>query len=143
MTHFKPFFLLVAMPIAALTPGVADPHVTQANIDKTICIHGYTTAVRNVTTAMKKEVCKLYEKKDKCPKGYEIDHLVSLELGGSNDIRNLWPEPYLPTPGAREKDVVETRLHKQICDHKISLSAAQHIIVTDWYAYYREIKRLK
>src|SRR5271166_4354158 len=34
---------------------------------------------------------------------YEIDHLISLELGGSNSIRSLWPESYRPSrPGANE-----------------------------------------
>lgn len=139
----RTLFIAVAMPIAALTPGAVDPHVTQANIRKTICVHGYTSTVRNVTDATKKEVCKLYGKKDACPKGYEIDHLVSLELGGLNDISNLWPQPYAPAPGAREKDVVETTLHRQICGGKISLEAAQRLIVRDWFGYYKEIKGLK
>jgi hypothetical protein len=26
------------------------------------------------------------------PSEFEVDHLISLELGGSNSIRNLWPE---------------------------------------------------
>jgi 5-methylcytosine-specific restriction endonuclease McrA len=26
--------------------------------------------------------------------GCEVDHLISIELGGSNDQHNLWPEPY-------------------------------------------------
>lgn len=35
------------------------------------------------------------------PSGYtlEIDHIVSLELGGSNDIANLYPERASPAPG--------------------------------------------
>jgi hypothetical protein len=29
---------------------------------------------------------------------YEIDYLISLELGGSNSIKNLWPESYWASP---------------------------------------------
>ena len=38
---------------AALTPGVIDPNVTQANIGSTICVRGYTKTVRHVTTDRK------------------------------------------------------------------------------------------
>ena len=61
---------------------------------------------------------------------YEYDHLVSLELGGApNDPRNLWPEPgKIPNP----KDRVENRLHRDVCDHKITLIVAQRQIAKDW-----------
>ena len=49
--------------------------------------------IRNVTQSMKSAVEREYGLK---PKSYgstlEIDHIVSLELGGSNDIANLYPE---------------------------------------------------
>ena len=60
---------------------------------------------------------------------YEVDHLISLELGGSNSIKNLWPEKQ---PGARSKDKLENSLHKQVCDGTISLPTAQREIVKWW-----------
>jgi hypothetical protein len=30
-----------------------------------------------------------------------------LELGGTNDMKDLWPEPYEPLPGSTEKDQLE------------------------------------
>ena len=58
--------------------------------------------VRNVTSAEKAAVFHSYDlagnhtgycqNDDKL--GCEVDHLISLELGGSNDQANLWPEPY-------------------------------------------------
>ena len=39
---------------------------------------------------------------------YEVDHLISLELGGSNDGKNLWPQSYLTCPwNSRVKDRLE------------------------------------
>jgi hypothetical protein len=70
---------------------------------------------------------------------YEVDHFVSLELGGSNDIKNLWPEPYLPKPGARQKDVVENYLHRQVCAGNMTLPDAQQAIKSDWYKIYEKI----
>lgn len=67
---------------------------------------------------------------------YEVDHLVSLELGGSNVIANLWPEAASPAPGFHQKDMVENYLHDQVCSGKISLHQAQHEIATNWLAVY-------
>jgi hypothetical protein len=72
---------------------------------------------------------------------YEYDHFVPLELGGAtNDRRNLWPEPGAsPNP----KDKVEDYLNGEVCDGKLTLSRAQHLIVTSWVTLYRDITKPK
>lgn len=131
-------------PDRNLTPGESDPNAT---VEK-VCTAGYTATVRHVTVQDKKEVFKAYGVPYE-PQKYEVDHFISLELGGVNRVAgksitaNLWPEAYSPKPGAREKDVVETTLHRLVCQKKLSLEAAQHIITTDWYAYYKELKKGK
>ena len=72
-----------------------------------------------------------------------MDHFIPLELGGSNDIANLWPEPATPTPGFHEKDKVEIALHNEVCKaHTMTLEEAQRVIATDWLKYYNEkVKR--
>ena len=71
------------------------------------------------------------------PYQHEIDHLISLELGGSNAILNLWPEPYAGRWGARTKDVLENRMHSLVCSGQLSLAAAQHQEAANWVAAYR------
>jgi hypothetical protein len=73
------------------------------------------------------------------PGEYEVDHLISLELGGSNDISNLWPEAASPTPGFHQKDQVENYLHDQVCNSQISLAQAQHEIATNWLQVYQSL----
>jgi len=73
----------------------------------------------------------------------EIDHLISLELGGDNGLANEWPQPYEPRPGAHEKDAVENYLHKQVCSGKMELTDAQSQIARDWYAVYLKMKGYK
>jgi len=74
------------------------------------------------------------------PGDYEEDHFISLELGGNpTDPRNLWPEPYSPKPGAREKDIVENYLHRQVCERKMTLVEAQKAITRDWYSIYLRV----
>lgn len=117
-------------PDPACTPGAVDDAVTQNNIDSTICVSGYTTKIRppaSATDKIKSDMYRAYDLPDKTTS--ELDHLVSLELGGSNDSRNLWVEPgSLPNP----KDTVENSLHKAVCDHKVTLAAAQEAIAGDW-----------
>jgi len=118
----------------AFTPGATGTLPQETLCSKTF----HTGTVRNVTEATKQAACRAYgiARADCTGQKYEIDHLISLELGGSNDIKNLWPQPYFPKPGAKEKDVVENWLHRQVCSGKVSLADAQHQISTDWYAVY-------
>ena len=73
------------------------------------------------------------------PGQYEVDHLVALELGGSNSIANLWPEPAEPRPGFHEKDKVEDYLHAQLCDGKLSLQQVQVQIATNWVEVFNKL----
>jgi hypothetical protein len=68
---------------------------------------------------------------------YEVDHLVSLELGGSNSIANLWPELASPGPGFHEKDKVENYLHRQVCSGAMTLASAQRHIAANWVVTYK------
>jgi hypothetical protein len=67
----------------------------------------------------------------------EVDHLIALELGGSNSIRNLWPEAALPKPGFHEKDKVENYLHRRVCAGRMTLRVAQRKMARNWLAVYR------
>jgi hypothetical protein len=121
-----------ALPDPAVTPGKVATSDTYF-----VCNRGSTRQYRLPGI---QAVYKLYgavKVKGKC---CEIDHLVPLELGGANDIKNEWPQPYEPRPGAREKDKVENWLHVQVCSGAISLAEAQAEIVTDWYDIYLKME---
>jgi hypothetical protein len=119
----------------ACTPGDIFPDATKEKI----CVPGYASSVRNVTQSTKTKVYSAYGVKTHSTGQYEVDHLVSLQLGGSNDISNLWPEPASPTPGFHEKDRVENYLHDQICKGSITLREAQIEIATNWLAVYQRM----
>jgi hypothetical protein len=73
------------------------------------------------------------------PDAYQVDYLITPELGGASDIRNLWPEPYGDTVwSAHVKDQLEDRLHRMVCRGDVDLTTAQHDISTDWIAAYRK-----
>lgn len=123
----------VALPDAHCTPGA----VRTTKI-ASMCPHAHTRAIRHVTEATKLKVCASYGiKPSGCNgKNYEIDHLISLELGGSNSIKNLWPEPWLPHPGAHDKDHLENWLHAKACARAWPLVTIQHWISTNWRGPY-------
>lgn len=117
---------------AACTPGAIITTATKSQI----CVSGYAGTVRNVPTSEKTQDYKEYGIYSHTAGQYEVDHLVSLELGGSNDIANLWPEAASPKPGFHEKDKVENYLHSQVCSGAIALKQAQIEIATNWLAVY-------
>jgi hypothetical protein len=120
---------------SACTPGAIFPAASKA----TICVQGYAGSVRNVPAAEKRAVYDEYGIVSHATGQYEVDHLVSLELGGSNDIANLWPEPAQPVPGFHQKDSVENYLHGQVCTGAIPLDVAQRSIASNWLAIYQSM----
>ncbi len=128
-----------AFPDPKYTPGATFPDLTEQQL----CTPGYTATVRNVTDKEARQVFVNYGLESKYlteERGnYEVDHFISLELGGNNDVSNLWPEPYEPKPGARQKDIVETSLHHRVCAKELTLGQAQEIIKHDWCAEYLNI----
>ena len=131
-------------PIVALTPGATNPGITQASIDETICNpHWSTKSIRppeEYTYRLKREQMGEYHDTDTKAAGYEEDHLIPLELGGSpTDPKNLWPEGYstsIPDGGAKYKDKVEDYLHREVCSGAMPLAQAQQRIASDWYRIY-------
>jgi hypothetical protein len=120
-----------AMPDLKCTPGAINPAVTQANINETICKSGWTKTVRppvSLTNRIKQQVDKAYGLPTDTQG--ELDHDVSLELGGApDDPRNLWVEPgKIPNP----KDAVENKLNQAVCSGLVPLTVAQRAIATSW-----------
>lgn len=122
------------LPDRRLTPGAVLP-VTARDITTP----GYSKKVRNVPQSVKEQVYRNYSITHRGKGEYEVDHLVSLEIGGSNSIKNLWPESYLTQPwNAHVKDGLENRLHSMIAKGQIDMATAQREIATDWIAAYKK-----
>lgn len=129
------------LPDVQRTPGAINPNVTQANIDQTICVKGFTKTIRppaSYTNALKKKQIKQYRYADKKPADYEEDHLVPLETGGHpTDPKNLWPQPRNGQWNAAKKDRLENVMHQRVCSGQMTLAAAQVLISNNWVAAYK------
>jgi hypothetical protein len=125
------------LPDSACTPGAIFASATVQEI----CTSGYSSSVRNVPFSEKDQAYAEYGIYSHYSGQYEVDHLVPLELGGSNDIANLWPEAASPTPGFHQKDEVENYMHDQVCSGAMSLKEAQNEIATNWLAVYNRMPK--
>ena len=136
-------------PDPKLTPGAVMTNVTVEQIMEKGYANKLNGGVRHVTAAEKKLIFTEYFGKVPGMKGhYEIDHLISLELGGSNDPKNLWPQSYYTVPwNAKVKDKLEDRMAANV-RHELErhghdaatklLQEYQHEIATDWIAAYQK-----
>jgi hypothetical protein len=102
------------LPDARRTPGAAT-NATAAEV----CSAGYTRRVRYVPNHVRLEAYAAYGR-DAGGNCCELDHLIPLELGGSNDAANLWPQPL---GEAAHKDRLERRLHALVCSGELELAA--------------------
>ena len=120
-----------SLPDPACTPGSI--LTTDASV---VCVSGYSSKVRDVSVSTKEKVFKEYGILYARHSNYEVDHLISLELGGSNDISNLWPESHNISDNSLVKDKLENHLHSLVCNGTLALSQAQYEISTNWIPYY-------
>jgi len=125
-----------ASPDHACTPGAVFPDVPLARM----CMPGYSKTVRSVSEKLRRAVYAEYGVPYPEPRGsYEVDHLIPLAIGGSNDIANLFPQPAEPAPGFREKDLVEVYLREEVCAGRAAALVAQERIADDWLSIYRAL----
>ena len=80
---------------------------------------------------------------------YAIDHLVPLDLGGTNGLTNLWPIPLKGTATPHRKAVVDAAVYKSMCAGFISLATAQGLSMPPgpasipiWSPRHRRVKQL-
>lgn len=109
-----------------------DPVCTPGRVASTdravVCVAGYSARVRppaRETNKVKAAAMRAYGVTGPA----ELDHLVPLSLGGSNDVANLWPQPG-KVPNT--KDRVEASLLTAVCKRGLDLVTAQRAIATDW-----------
>jgi len=118
-------------PRASLTPGETRP----ISIGE-VCRTRQAEVVAAVPEEMRRQVFAAYGIRGD-QRNFEVDYLITPDLGGSESLRNLWPQPYGVSWNAHAKDELEQRLHDLVCGGRLDLATAQRAIATDWIGAYR------
>ena len=122
-----------ALPDAALTPGA----VTDLTADE-LC-RGEHPGVEPAPPTVRHQILRDYRMADVAPQEYELDYLITPELGGANDARNLWPERYTNHVwNAKVKDQLEDLLPTLVCQGRVDLRTAQREIAANWIDAYKK-----
>jgi len=139
---------------------VPDPNCTPGAINPTLTIE--VLRDRDFTTKCVRDVATQEEEKATTFDWYniphpsdnsgetqicELDHLISLELGGADTLDNIWPQcgpsgVSLPQRFFKEKDTVENFLAMQVRAGQMQLIDAQRGIATDWTQFLDEARRV-
>ena len=99
-------------------PGVISPYVTQANLQETACVVGWTRRIRPSSSYTNR--VKIVQMRELNMVGdannYHEDHLVPLCVGGHpRDQRNLRPQPVKGRWTAAVKDQFEASVCRAVC----------------------------
>jgi hypothetical protein len=121
-------------PDASLTPGA-----TRTISRNEVCSVAPKEDFYPIPSTLAYRVFEKYRIHNPSPRFYEVDYLISPALGGADDIRNLWPQPYASGEwNAHVKDALENYLHDQVCEGKLDLETAQRDISFNWIAAYQK-----
>jgi hypothetical protein len=133
-------------PDLTLQDPAKTPGVTRKLTKKTICATKWGLDKRFVTAKMKLSVYHDYGLsgprddacvEDKHGRKCEVDHLIPRSLGGADDVKNLWPQPFGTHPwNASRKDRLEVRVSKEVCKGHLTLARARKMMKTDYRKAY-------
>jgi len=145
--------LLAVIPLAAalVAPAFAfevrpNPNMTNGSVridgQDVHATCGNSKAHRgSMTHARRDEILMSYGLPPGTHPDYEIDHLIPLCLGGSDDLSNLWPQPRRsiePKWNAEAKDRLERFMCDMVCGGHLGLATAQEAFAKDWIAAYQK-----
>jgi hypothetical protein len=106
-------------------PGQSYHAVTQATLNQTVCVKGWTSTVRppfSYTSALKRWLLKDRQLPGTVSQ-YQLDHMESLELGGAPySTQNLFMQPIAQ---AHVDDAKENAWHADLCAGRLTLKQAR------------------
>lgn len=125
--------LLIVFDAKADIPTVAIRSTSVQDVCTTL-----TSTVRDVPKSVKKYIYIRDGGNLNRTSDYEVDHRISLSVGGSNDVQNLKLQSYLGSCNAYDKDKLEMKVRTLVCKGKMPLSEAQNILYNNWEIGYKK-----
>lgn len=121
------------LPSPYLTPGDAK-NVTKEQI----CAPAFAASIKTTRDAAKEAAFSRYGLRDGKSATAVLDHLIPVELGGTDSEDNMWPEPAKGDWNASQKDALEQKLLGLVCDGTLTVKQAQTAIRKNWTAAYTQ-----
>ena len=127
---------LPAVAMAQLPNNYKTPGATVKASNAQICNADFAGTLKPVAGWQQNEALERYGVR---PQGFagELDHLIPVSLGGSNDPDNLWPFHAQGEFTLDAKNALAAKLRDMVCAGKISLKDAQDAFKRDWTKAYR------
>lgn len=132
------------VPDPQCTPGAINPTLTVDVLRdpafRTTCVRDNATSAGQKATTYGSYNIAHPQHNQGVMQSCELDHLVSLELGGADTLDNIWPQcgpagVVLRERYFKQKDMVENYLASQVRQGLIKLKDAQDGIAGDWTQY--------
>jgi len=120
-----------ALPNWGLTPGVV------SDLDARALCSGERPS-RIVSTVVRNQVLEDYGMRGVSEDTYELDALITPDLGGAAVRANLWPQRYSDMWNAHVKDALESLLATRVCHQNMPLATAQQALANDWVDAYQQ-----
>jgi hypothetical protein len=128
-----PAFAAAQLPSGFHTPGAT----VKADAAK-VCGADFAASAKPVSSWQRNEALTRYGRRPEDFAG-ELDHLVPVSLGGSNDPDNLWAMPANGEYGPDAKHTLEATLREMVCaEKKLTLRQAQDAMKKDWVKAYNQ-----
>ena len=127
-----PSFAAAQLPSSFQTPGAKG----KAN-DAQVCAADFEASAKPIAKWQRDQALERYGKRPEDFTG-ELDHLIPISLGGTNDPDNLWPIPSNKEMGPEQKKALDLKLHEMVCAKTITLKAARDAIKKDWVKAYAQ-----
>jgi hypothetical protein len=121
------------LPSSFLTPGDA-----RKVSKEQICAPDYLASIKPTRDSVKEEAFSRYGIRDGKSSTEVLDHLIPIELGGTDSVENLWPEPAKGDWNATQKDALEHKLLALVCDGTLTVKQAQGAIKKNWTLAYTQ-----
>jgi hypothetical protein len=122
-----------SLPVRSLTPGAT------GNVSIRALCTDHAPPRPTIPAAVRAAILHDYQMEAVPEREYELDYLITPELGGIADRRNLWPERYDSRVwNAHVKDDLERLLPRLVCQGTLDLETAQHDIAANWIGAYQK-----
>jgi len=127
-----PSYAAAQLPSSVQTPG----NKSKAS-EAQVCAADFEASVKPMAKWQHDQALERYGKRPEDFTG-ELDHLIPISLGGTNDPDNLWPLPANKDMGPEQKKALDAKLHELVCNKTLKLKDAQEAVKKDWVKAYNE-----